>query len=317
MKRSNRLFLLVGIVLAVVAALGVLLLSGGGGDGGTAGGPTPTPTEIDVVVAANDVPLGDVIEAGDVRLEKRNIAEAPSGALTAISQAEGQTARQALTEGDVLTDDTFGAQDATAEEVKAALAQGFRAMAVQVDQISGVGTLIRPGDRVDVVLSMTDTDGKFPLNFEGDPTQSQVDEDILIRNFVPADTNLNNTSIKVLVQNAQVLGTLLPPPPAQQGQQGQQPTAPPDGEGDGDPGTALTGREMLAVLALTPQQVELVRFAQLDGNLSLVLRSTADSTAEGEIAPTTGITLRQLVDDYGVIPANVILIAPPAPVEEP
>ena len=45
------------------------------------------------------------------------------------------------------------------------------------------------------------------------------------------------------------------------------------------------------ILALTPQQVELVRFAQLDGNLSLVLRSTADQGRRRPTA-TSGITLR-------------------------
>jgi pilus assembly protein CpaB len=312
LKRSNRLFLLVGIILAVVAAVGVLLLSGGGG--GQTGQASPTPAQIEVVVAAADLPLGDAIEEGDVTTQTVNLAEAPPGALTALSQAEGRTVRQALTQGDILTDATFGAQDSTAENVKTALAQGHRAMAVQVDQVSGVGTLIRPGDSVDVVLSMTDADGKFPVNAEGDPTQSEVDEELLIRNFNLIDPNINNTSIKVLVQNAQVLGTLLPPPPA--AEQGQQATPPPDTEPEEV--TALTGQSQIAILALTPQEVELVRFAQLDGNLSLVLRSTADSTEEAELTPTTGITLRVLVEDHGVIPSNLVLqLPPPSLLEQP
>jgi len=313
LKRSNRLFLLVGIILAVVAALGVLLLSGGGG-GTQTGQASPTPATIDVVVAGADLPLGEVIEEGDVTTQSVNLAEAPPGALTAVSQAEGRTIRQALAQGDILTDATFGAQDSTAENIKAALAQGFRAMAVQVDQVSGVGTLIRPGDRVDVILSMTDSDGKFPVNYEQEPTQGTVNEDFILRNFQTVDELMNNTTIKVLVQNVQVLGTLLPPPPA--AAQGQEATPPPGTAEEAS--TALTGREQIAILAVTPQQVEIVRFAQLDGNLSLVLRSTADSTAEGEITPTTGITLRVLVDDYGVIPANLILQVPPPPlIEQP
>lgn len=314
MKRSNRLFLLVGIILAVVAAVGVLLLSGGGG-GQQTGQASPTPAQIDVVVAAADMPLGEVIEEGDVTTQTVSLTEAPPGALTAVSQAEGRTVREALTQGDILTDGTFGAQDSTAENVKTALAQGFRAIAVQVDQISGVGTLIRPGDRVDVVLSMTESDGKFPVAFEQDPIQSEVDEEIIIRQFADAGGNMNNTSIKVLVQNVQVLGTLLPPPPAVE--QGQEATPPPDTTtAAAETETALTGREQIAILAVTPQQVELVRFAQLDGNLSLVLRAAADSTAEGEITPTTGITLRELVDTHGVIPSNIILQAPPPPLTE-
>ena len=63
------------------------------------------------------------------------------------------------------------------------------------------------------------------------------------------------------------------------------------------------------ILALTAQQAELVRFTQLDGNLSLVLRSPKDKDAPA--VKTTGITLRQLVDNYGVIPPKIILTEQP------
>ena len=56
-------------------------------------------------------------------------------------------------------------------EVLRALDPGFRAMAVQVDQVTGVGTIIQPGDRVDVIISFEDTDGKFPVIYEGAPTR--------------------------------------------------------------------------------------------------------------------------------------------------
>ena len=53
MKRSNRLVLLVGVFLAIVAFIGVILLmQGGGGGGGT--DPNAPVTEVNVVVAKND-----------------------------------------------------------------------------------------------------------------------------------------------------------------------------------------------------------------------------------------------------------------------
>jgi Flp pilus assembly protein CpaB len=57
---------------------------------------------------------------------------------------------------------------------------------------------------------------------------------------------------------------------------------------------------VIAVLAVQPQQVEVIRFAQIDGRVSLVLRAPSDYAA-GSIS-TSGITLRQLVDQYGVLP---------------
>jgi Flp pilus assembly protein CpaB len=58
------------------------------------------------------------------------------------------------------------------------------------------------------------------------------------------------------------------------------------------------------VLAVTPQQAEVVRFAQLDGNVSLVLRAPDDAGAAD--TSTTGITLKWLVDNYGVLPPQPV-----------
>jgi Flp pilus assembly protein CpaB len=57
---------------------------------------------------------------------------------------------------------------------------------------------------------------------------------------------------------------------------------------------------MIAVLAVTPQQAEVIRFAQLDGNVSLALRSPADFST-GDVT-TSGVTLQHLVETYGVLP---------------
>ena len=72
-------------------------------------------------------------------------------------------------------------------------------MSVQVDQVSGVGTVIKTGDYVDMVVGLTAD--KFPVI-----TVSPTD------NSVTVVTGLNSTSVKLLLQGMQVMGTLLPPP---------------------------------------------------------------------------------------------------------
>ena len=58
---------------------------------------------------------------------------------------------------------------------------------------------------------------------------------------------------------------------------------------------------------MTAQQTELVKFAQMQGNITLVLRSSQDFFDEnGEPtlpvpAGTTGVILKTLVDSYGVL----------------
>ena len=72
-----------------------------------------------------------------------------------------------------------------------------------------------------------------------------------------------------------MVGTILPPPAAAQA------TAP-AANGPAttpEPATTLNGQSQIVILALSAQQAELVRFTQLDGNLSLVLRSPKDKDA--------------------------------------
>ena len=62
MKRSNRLVLLVGVFLAIVAFVGVILFSGGGRQQN----PPAQELEQPTVVAAVDIPLGAKITADKV-----------------------------------------------------------------------------------------------------------------------------------------------------------------------------------------------------------------------------------------------------------
>ena len=79
-----------------------------------------------------------------------------------------------------------------------------------MDQITGVGTLIKPGDHVDVVTGITGAD-KVPLVMynQASPKPGQT-----INPGPGADQTLkyNPTTVKTLVEGLQVLGTLLPPP---------------------------------------------------------------------------------------------------------
>jgi Flp pilus assembly protein CpaB len=120
---------------------------------------------------------------------------------------------------------------------------------------------------------------------------------------------LNSTSVKLLLSGMQVLGTLLPPPPAA----AEAAPAP-----SGQPTTTLTGNQEMVIVAVDAQQAEILKFAQLDGSISLALRSPADFVdASGQPivsipAATTGITLKQLVDIYGVIRPQLVEAILPA-----
>jgi Flp pilus assembly protein CpaB len=303
LKRSNRLLFLIGIILAIVAFVGVFLLIGNDGDQ-SGGGPNGTAIpEVNVVTAKQDIQVGTIIDSSMLNTSKKPQNEVPLDAIGSASTIAGLPARQTIVAGVPITLSMFETQGACSNrEVLRALDPGFRAMAVQVDQVTGVGTIIQPGDRVDVVIAFEDTDGKFPIVFEG-PSSREGTPPQTVRTFEVADDKLNNSSIKVLVQDSKALCTLLPPPPAEEGGGTPAPTA-----GTGQ--VALTGQQQIVVIQLTPQQVELVRFAQLDGNLSLVLRAVADR--DQPPVPTTGITLFELVERWGVLPGQMtVQVTPP------
>lgn len=300
MKRSNRLIVLVGIILAVLVAGGVYILTQGTNTN-TGTSNTPPPTTVAVLVASQDMPLGTVVSAATmVGTKNVDVTQAPIGYFTSPSDVDGLVVRQDVHSGDVLVEDDFNSTGtSTPIQIEKNLKAGFRAMTVQVDQVTGVGTLIQAGDYVDVVLSMENSDNKFPVDVQGAPTR-EGNPLTTVLHFSTINGILNATSVKVLVQNVQVLGTLLPPPTASNNQ-----AAAASPGTNGNTGTALNGQQEIVVLALTPQQVELVRFTQLDGNLSLVLRSTADQQAPPDI--TSGITLRMLVDKYGVLVPRIVI----------
>ena len=64
---------------------------------------------------------------------------------------------------------------------------------------------------------------------------------------------------------------------------------------------------------MTVQQAEVIKFAQLDGSISLALRSPedfVDPTTGEPITPipaeTSGVILKTLVDTYNVLPPEVV-----------
>ncbi len=199
------------------------------------------------------------------------------------AQLAGLVVRRTVRAGTAFTSADFQSGSVNAIDVTSGLKPGQRAMAIPVDSLSGVGSLIQAGDFVDVMLAITD---------QPDPNKAPVVGEFRDESGLPAtkilDEWLNNTTIKVLVQNVQVLGTLLPAATT-----------------DPNSGQPTTAGGAIAILSVTPDQAEMVRFAQLDGNLYLLLRAPSDATAPD--VQTTGITLRELVDRHGVLPPRVII----------
>ena len=293
MKRSNRLVLLVGVFLAVIAFVGIAILLGGNK---TPGDGTPVvPTVLPAVIAAKDIPLGatvteDMLTTQDLKVD----TERKTTAFSSTKLVVGNIARRKITTGTQLEAAYFDNSTTGCGVVD--VPPGLRAIAVQVDQVSGVGTVINSGDYVDAVVGFTGD--KFPV-----VTLNPVDDSITVV------AGLNGTSVKLLIEGMQVLCRQLPPvaPPAN----GAAAPAPTDGA------VSLTGQQEIVMLGVTASQAEVVKFSQLDGSITLALRSRSDFLDEaGNPIPappsaTEGVTLKKLTTDFAVpIPELVEAILP-------
>jgi len=292
LKRSNRLVLLVGVFLAIVAFVGIILLLQ---QPAQQNGTTTVPTTGDVLIATADIPLSSRIRTDQVEVQNLPLAAISAGAFTHPSQVIGQVARQPVTAGAQITATTLnGGASGTVIDVETPA--GLRAIAVRVDQTSGVGTVIKTGDYVDSLIALTEEQFASVVEDPANPAQ------VLVTNPGP-----KGATDKLILQGMQVLGTLLPP------------VAPPPANADGTPaasaapGTVLNEQQEIVILAVTAQQAEVIRYAQEMANplltLSLVLRSPDDfiDPETGEpvppvLAETTGITLQSLIEAYGVLP---------------
>lgn len=304
MKRSNRLVLLIGVFLAIVAFVAILLLNRGGPS------TPPVPTDADTVIASADIPLGSRITADQVTTEKKLLTARDADAFGDASQVIGQIVRQPVTAGQAITARTLAGGSNPGQILNIQVPAGKRAITVQVDQVTGVGTVIKTGDYVDMVVAIPKDN--FPV-VAVNPTARSYS--ILYQE----GTGIYGTSVKVLLQGMQVLGTLLPPPTTtttDQQQQGAQPSA--------QPGTALNGQQEIVALAVDAQQAEVIKFAQMlnrEDAISLILRSPDDfidpatgKPYETPKAPdgTTGIILKTLIDRYAVLPPELVeTVLPP------
>jgi Flp pilus assembly protein CpaB len=297
LKRSNRLVLLIGVFLAIVAFVGIVLVLGGQTGPGT-GPQASAAAPVKTVVAAQDIPLGATLTQGMLTTADFKPADRKPGAFGDPSQIVGQKVRRPITNGAQLSRLDF--QDTGIDDI--VVPEGKRAISIQVNQVNGVGTLIKTGDYVDLLLGITGD--KFPV-----VTLNPEDESISVVQ------GLNSTSVKLLIEGMQVIGTIRPPTTAT-----NRTNAAPSGSAAQAPTTTLSeeGQE-LVILAVTAQQAELIKYSQIDGDISLLLRNSRDFLdAQGNPvvslpAGTTGVILKTLVDGgYGVLRPELVEAIIPA-----
>jgi Flp pilus assembly protein CpaB len=112
------------------------------------------PDTVTAVVAARDLNVGVTIGPEDVVLAHLIPSVLPeSGTFTTVEELVGRTPRERVLANEVVREGRLASADAGIG-LNAIIEPGMRAMSVEVDSQSGVAGLIRPGNYVDVIVTI-------------------------------------------------------------------------------------------------------------------------------------------------------------------
>ena len=294
MKRSNRLVILVGVLLAVLAFVAIVILLN---QDPTGDGETVEPTTVNVLVATQDIEIGDPVTPDVVELVPVDPEAVQTTRLADVSQVSGQPALFAVPAGSQVTAELIGIGDQLAVNIAAQLEPGEKAITFQVDRVTGVDFLVKPGDTIDVVMSQA-------ITVLQETADSAASEDPEAAPRFEAITGLENQrTVKAILQDKRVLYV--------SSTRATRPD-PVDTNGDGvidendEQAVEAVVDSVVIVFAGTDQDAEVIKFAQNDlgevGSLTAVIRHAEDD----EVEETLGITIDQLVEEYGLRIPNIV-----------
>jgi len=251
-SRGNRGLLILALITGLVAAIVVFvaLNQGGGGSDNAKTGSAVTTTSA-VVVAKSDIAAGTEITADMVKVIEVPNSLLVRDAFTSTQLVVGEAARYPIAAGEQVTRARVGA-NTEGDGLAFVVPAGMRAIAVSVDEITGVGGLILPGDRADVIAVISDQAG-------ADNPDRVV-------------TVLQDVEVLAVAQSAQE-----PVPAADEEAAAQAETdgaSTTSGQLPEDAEPQPSARTV--TLALTPEQVQLLALVQEKGSVYLSLRRFGD-----------------------------------------
>ncbi len=303
MRRSGRLFIVLGVVLALAALLlAIFALAGGDSDDGDdANTDDPKPTDVVVVQVTRDVPSHTVLKEGDLEEVTVSSDAVTGNEANDIGEVVGFAYADDLTDGQRILRTRLEISG-IAEELE----PGKRAISLPVDKNNLVAGLIRQDDSIDIVyeinaqlLRVTPT---TPLEL---PDSLELRTDVIIppfgedpdpapypypgepgSRFIITDADFGNPIAKVVLQDLRILRVI-----------GASAIAGAEAE---------TNESDYLVIEVDPAQAELVHMMLNVGTYQIMLRGPEDT----EIATTPGLNMETLVTGYDLpVPKTIRLPA--------
>ncbi len=291
MKRSNRLVILVGVLLAVVAFVAIVILLNQAPSGPVA----PEEVKETVLVATEDIAIGQPVSPDVVEEQEINPEAVQGTPLRSTTAVAGQPALFAIPAGAQVPGEAIGIGTNPIVNIPALLNPGEKAIAFQVERSTGLDFLVKGGDTIDIIVSQ-----QISVLQETADSAANPDPEAPPR-FEQVTGLSDQRTVKAILQNKRVLYVsatrAVEPEPVDA-----------DGDGVADPEQPAQAviDSVIIVFAGTDQDAEVIKFAQNDlsevGFLTAVVRHADDDAIE----TTLGVTIDQLVSEYGLrIPAIV------------
>lgn len=230
---------------------------------------------VSVALAASDLKSGEFLVPRDIRWEAVPESKAPQQAVKQTGNAGDELAgaliSRAIPAGTALLQNDFVRRD-DPEFLSAVLEPGMRAFTIEVDAVTGGAGLLRPGNRVDVILAS-----------QTDPKKARG----TIRTYDVAQTLLTNMRVIAVDRSIEPTGFV--------------PAAAPQ-----DPKAARTAasssslpRKGTVTLQVTPKDAEILTVARSAGQLSLTLCDAA-----GDEARTEGVRPKRVTAIRDIVPVK-------------
>jgi len=110
------------------------------------------PPGVDIVVAANDIPVGAKVGDNDVKVVRFPAADLPPNCFHLKSSVVGRGAILPIAKGEFFLPNKLAGENA-GSGTPSLIPPGMRAVSVRVNEVIGVAGFVVPGTRVDVLLT--------------------------------------------------------------------------------------------------------------------------------------------------------------------
>lgn len=147
MRPKSLILLSLALGCGLVASLGINQVM-------SKGSPAAAPAQDmeAIYVCARDIQINELVTQDAIKLEQWPKSKIPPDALMKLEDVVGRRTEFKLQKSDVLRNGKLLEKGALSGRPSDLISPGFRGIAVQVDAASTAGNLLKPGDRVDVLV---------------------------------------------------------------------------------------------------------------------------------------------------------------------